>query len=66
MVKIPSEVKDVLSKQKPIPFATASKSGVPNVCFVGRLKFADDETVLIVDNFFNKTRANLKENPKAA
>jgi predicted pyridoxine 5'-phosphate oxidase superfamily flavin-nucleotide-binding protein len=66
MVKLPPEVKDVLSKQKPIPVATASKTGVPNVCFVGRLKFVDDETLMIMDNYFNKTRANLKENPRVA
>jgi len=66
MVKLPPEVKETLSKTKPIPLATASKNSVPNVIFVGLLKIVDDETIMVVDNFFNKTAKNLKENPKAS
>jgi len=64
MVKMPSEVRETLEKQKPVPIATASKSGVPNVVFIGLLKIVDDETLMIADNFFYKTASNLKENPK--
>ena len=64
MVKMPAEVKETLEKQKPVPIATASKSGVPNVVFVGLLKVVDDETLMIADNFFYKTAQNLGENPK--
>ena len=66
MVKMPAEVRETLEKQKPIPIATASKSGVPNVVFVGLLKIVDDETLMLADNFFNKTAQNLIENPKIA
>ena len=66
MMKMPSEVRETLEKQKPIPIATASKSGVPNVVFVGLLKIVDDETLMLADNFFNKTAQNLMENPKIA
>jgi predicted pyridoxine 5'-phosphate oxidase superfamily flavin-nucleotide-binding protein len=64
MVKMPPDVRQTLEKQKPVPIATASKSGVPNVVFVGLLKIVDDETLMIADNFFYKTAANLAENPK--
>jgi predicted pyridoxine 5'-phosphate oxidase superfamily flavin-nucleotide-binding protein len=64
MVKMPSEVRETLEKQKPVPIATASKSGVPNVVFIGLLKIVDDETLMIADNFFYKTAVNLMENPK--
>lgn len=64
MVKMPAEVKETLEKQKPVPIATASKSAVPNVVFVGLLKVVDDETLMIADNFFYKTAQNLGENPK--
>jgi len=64
MVKMPAEVRETLEKQKPVPIATASKSGVPNVVFIGLLKIIDDETLMIADNFFYKTAANLTENPK--
>jgi len=64
MVKMPADVKETLEKQKPVPIATASKSGVPNVVFVGLLKIVDDETLMIADNFFYKTAQNLAENPR--
>ncbi len=66
MVKMPSEVKDVVSKQKPLPIATSDKNGKPNVVFVTMWKILDDETILIVDNFMKKTRVNLEENPNMA
>lgn len=66
MVKMPPEVKETLEKQKPVPMATSSKAGVPNVVFIGAMKILDDETILIADNFFYKTAANLKENPKVS
>ena len=63
MVKMPSDVKDVVAKQKPLPFATADKNGKPNVIFVTMWKILDDETILFVDNAYNKTRKNLEVNP---
>ena len=46
--------------------ATASKSGVPNVVPIGFLWIANDDEIWVVDNFLNKTLANIKENPVAA
>lgn len=66
MVKMPPEIKDVVAKQKPLPIATSDKNGKPNVVFVTMWKILDDETLLIVDNFMNKTRKNLEENPNLA
>jgi predicted pyridoxine 5'-phosphate oxidase superfamily flavin-nucleotide-binding protein len=64
MVKMPLEVRETLSKQKPVPIATSSKDGVPNVIFVGLMKILDDETLMVVDNFFKKTADNLSANPR--
>jgi len=64
MVKLTPEVREVIQNQKPLPIATADKNGKPNVIFVGMWKFIDDETIMIVDNFLNKTANNIKENPK--
>ncbi len=66
MVKMPPEIKDVVAKQKPLPIATADKSGKPNVVFVTMWKILDDETILFVDNFFKKTRKNIEANPNMA
>lgn len=60
------EIRDVIAKQKPLPFATADKSGKPNVVFVTMWKILDDETILFVDNAYNKTRKNLESNPIAS
>ncbi len=46
--------------------ATATPDGMPNAVPVGAKKIIDDETVLISDQFLNKTLANLKANPKVA
>jgi len=63
MVKMPPEVKDIVAKQKPLPIATADKSGKPNVVFATTWKILDDETILFVDVFYNKTKKNLEANP---
>ena len=64
MVKMPTDVRETLEKQNPVPISTASPDGVPNVVFVGLMKILDDETIMIADNFFYKTAKNLEENPK--
>lgn len=64
MVKMPADVRETLEKQKPIPIATASADGTPNVVFVGLMKIVDDETLMFADNFFYKTAKNLEENPR--
>jgi len=46
--------------------ATASIDGTPNAVPIGAKKIIDDETILISDQFFNKTLANMKANPKVA
>ncbi len=46
--------------------ATASKDGVPNVVPIGGSRLLDNETIVIPDNYLNKTKKNIEENPKAA
>jgi hypothetical protein len=46
--------------------ATASKDGVPNVVPIGFLWVANDKEIWVIDNYMNKTLANIKENPVAA
>ncbi len=66
MVKMPPDVQEAISKQSPVPVATADSAGKPNVVFVGFLRIVDDETIQIADNFFDKTAANLGENPQVS
>jgi hypothetical protein len=59
-------MKDLIAKMELFPFATASRAGAPNVVPVKFLQVADDETLWIMDNYFDKTLTNLTENPLAA
>ncbi len=66
MAKLPDIVKKTIDKISLVSVATADKNGIPNVVIVTYIKCIDDETVLIVDNKFDKTRTNLEENNKLA
>ncbi len=66
MVKVPTEIKEIFSKQAVIPMSTTDKKGTPNVIYVLMWWWKDDETMVVVDNFLNKTRKNLEENPKVS
>jgi hypothetical protein len=66
---IPEAVKDCITraaKGRRLVLGTASKDGTPNAVPVGIVRFPDDETIALVDNYFLKTRANLSENPSIA
>jgi predicted pyridoxine 5'-phosphate oxidase superfamily flavin-nucleotide-binding protein len=59
-------MKEVFESVPAVVLATATADGTPNAAPVGAKKIIDDETVLLSDQFFNKTAANLKANPKVA
>ncbi|MEE4112120.1 MAG: pyridoxamine 5'-phosphate oxidase family protein [Desulfobacteraceae bacterium] len=46
--------------------STAAADGTPNAVPVGAKKIIDSQTILISDQFFNKTLANMQANPQAA
>lgn len=66
MVKVTEEIKESLKATKVAYLATVAKDGTPNVVPIGAFKFLDDETLLISDQYFNKTLKNLRENPQIA
>jgi hypothetical protein len=66
MVKLTDEIKESLAATKLAFFATSAKDHTPNVVPVAAFKVLDDTSLIISDQFFNKTLANMKENKKAA
>lgn len=66
MAKVTEEIKESMKSTQVAYLATAAKDGTPNVVPIAASKFLDDETLLISDQYFNKTLKNLKENPKIA
>ena len=66
MARMNEKVRAMFESQAIVTLATASAKGEPNVVPIGAKKVLDDETILISDQYFRKTIANLKENPQAS
>ncbi len=66
MAKMTDRMQDLFTKVPTAILATATNNGAPNAIPVGAKKIIDPETILISDQFFNKTLANLKTNPNVA
>ena len=66
MAIMSKRIQETFEKRKIVALATASRGGTPNVVPVGAKWIIDDETILISDQYMNKTLSNLKENPHAA
>jgi predicted pyridoxine 5'-phosphate oxidase superfamily flavin-nucleotide-binding protein len=60
MSVLPEEVSKAWDKREgPIVFITVDKNGVPNAIYATCVNKFDDETIVIADNFFSKTRNNI-------
>ncbi len=66
MAKMPEQVKLMFTNQRIVVFSTASRDGIPNAVPIGAKKIIDDETILISNQYFDKTLKNLIENPRAS
>lgn len=65
MAKMTERMKELFEKVGAVALGTSTVEGVPNVVPVDAVKIVDDETILISDQFLNKTLANMKSNPQA-
>jgi adenylate cyclase len=60
-----SEIRACFEGVIPSVIATVSADGVPNVSYLSQIHLVDDEYVALSNQFFSKTVANVRENPRA-
>ena len=66
MAKLTPEMKEIVTKAKVPVLATATKDGKPNAVPITFTKVLSDDEILLMDNFMQKTRQNIDENPVVA
>ena len=66
MAEMTERMKELFEKVETVSLGTSTPDGTPNTVPIGAKKIMDDGTVLISDQFLNKTLANIKSNPKAS
>lgn len=65
-MKITQEVKEFFKQVPVMAISTVDKNGVPNVAAIASKKVIDDNTILTIDTFHNKTIENIKQNKNVA
>jgi predicted pyridoxine 5'-phosphate oxidase superfamily flavin-nucleotide-binding protein len=54
------------NREGPVVFTTVDELGVPNSIYAGIVKKLDDGRILVVDNYFNKTKKNIMKGTKVS
>jgi predicted pyridoxine 5'-phosphate oxidase superfamily flavin-nucleotide-binding protein len=66
MAQMTGRMKELFNSVRTVVLSTSTVDGTPNAVPVGAKKIIDNETLLISDQFFNKTLANMKANPRVS
>jgi uncharacterized protein len=66
MATLPDEIKAAMQGVVPSHVVTCSADGTPNASAISQVYYVDAEHVALSHQFFNKTKRNIQENPKAA
>jgi predicted pyridoxine 5'-phosphate oxidase superfamily flavin-nucleotide-binding protein len=66
MAQMTERMQELLNKVPNVVLATSTRNGIPNAVPVGSRRIIDSETILISDQFFQKTATNLQLNPHAS
>lgn len=60
MSVLPEKVSKAWDARKgPVIFATVDENGIPNAIYATCVSKFDDDTIVIADNYFDKTRKNI-------
>ncbi len=63
---VAEEMMDAIEKGNGIFFATTTADGIPNVVPIGFARLINKKTIMIADNYMDKTHKDLENNPKAS
>ena len=66
MAQMTERMQELFNKVRNVVLSTATGDGTPNTVPIGAKKIIDAETILISDQYFNKTLANMKANPRVS
>src|SRR4026209_3017477 len=66
MAKLPDEIRAAMQGGIPSHVVTCSADGTPNANVISPVYYVDADHVALSHQFFNKTKRNIEENPKAA
>jgi len=66
MAQMTERMQELFNKVRTVILATATGDGTPNAVPIAAKRIVDAETILISDQYFDKTLANMKANPRAA
>ena len=66
MGMLPDEIKAAMQGIIPSHVVTCSREGTPNASAISQVYYVDADHVALSHQFFNKTKRNVEENPKAA
>ncbi len=65
-MRIPDKIKQFFESVPVMAFSTVDKNGIPNVVAIASKKIVNDDTIWIIDTFFNKTKRNILDTRKVA
>ncbi|MCU0522754.1 MAG: pyridoxamine 5'-phosphate oxidase family protein, partial [Anaerolineae bacterium] len=67
MTQLPEAVSQAWEQREgPIVLTTVDCEGTPNAIYATCVRKVAEDTLVVVDNFFNKTRANILAGSKAS
>ena len=62
---LPNEIKAAMQGVIPSHVVTCSHDGTPNASAISQVYYVDPDHVALSHQFFNKTKRNIEENPRA-
>lgn len=67
MSQLPQEVSKAWnSKKDPVIFTTVDANGIPNSIYVGCVRKFNEDTMVVADNYFDKTKKNILAGSKGS